>query len=401
MRPGGLPPLARPQSLARWFSASFGTPPQLIWRAPGRVNLIGEHTDYNDGLVLPFALDRGVLAAAASRTGALLHMRSRQVPGEVASIPLDQLRPGAVTGWAAYVAGAAWALRAAGCPLGGMDVGVDADLPIGAGLSSSAALTCSVVSCLAALAGASGLSRPEIAALARRAETDFVGMPCGIMDQSAAMLCQAGHALLLDCRSGESRAVPLDPGQHGLRLLVIDTGVRHELADGRYAARRLQCQQAARLLGADSLRDVADAAPLGGLSDPVLVRRARHVVTENRRVERVAALLRAGQMAECGTLLTQSHVSLRDDFEVSWPAADTAVDAALAAGALGARMTGGGFGGCVIALLPAARAGAVEAAVTDALAGATPTEPAFMMVRPADGARAAWPPAMARGSRPG
>ena len=226
-------------------------------------------------------------------------------------------------------------------------------------------------------------------------------MPCGIMDQSAAMLCQAGHALLLDCRSGESAAVPLDPGQHSLELLVIDTGVRHELADGRYAARRQQCQQAASLLGADSLRDVADTAQLGGLSDPVLVRRARHVVTENRRVDRVAALLRAGQMAECGKLLTQSHVSLRDDFEVSWAAADRAVDAALAAGALGARMTGGGFGGCVIVLLPAARARAVAAAVTDALAGATPAQPAFMVVRAAAGAQAAWPSAIATGSRPG
>ncbi len=401
MQRDGLPPLVRPQSLAGWFSAGFGAPPELIWHAPGRVNLIGEHTDYNDGLVLPFALSRGVLAAAAGRPDALLEMRSRQVPGEVASIPLDQLRPGSVTGWAAYVAGAAWALQAAGCPVGGVNVAVDADLPIGAGLSSSAALTCSVVSCLAALAGGAGLSRPEIAALARRAETDFVGMPCGIMDQSAAMLCQAGHALLLDCRSGESAAVPLDPGHHRHELLVVDTGVRHELADGQYAARRQQCRRAARLLGVHSLRDVVDAAQLGGLADPILIRRARHVVTENQRVERVAALLRAGRMAECGTLLTQSHVSLRDDFEVSWPAADTAVDAALAAGALGARMTGGGFGGCVITLLPEARIRAVAAAVTDALAGATPTEPAFMIARPADGARAAWPPAMATGSRPG
>jgi galactokinase len=215
------------------------------------------------------------------------------------------------------------------------------------------------------------------------------------------MLCQAGHALLLDCRSGESAAVPLDPGHHGHELLVVDTGVRHELADGQYAARRQQCQRAARLLGVHSLRDVADTAQLAGLADPILIGRARHVVTENQRVDRVAALLRAGRMAECGTLLTQSHVSLRDDFEVSWPAADRAVDAALAAGALGARMTGGGFGGCVIVLLPAPRIRAVAAAVTDALAGATPTEPAFMIARPADGARAAWPPAMATGSRPG
>ncbi|MGO8961220.1 MAG: galactokinase [Streptosporangiaceae bacterium] len=399
MESAGLPPPVRPQWLADWFTASFGAPPELIWHAPGRVNLIGEHTDYNGGLVLPFALGRGVLAAVASRPGGLLELRSRQVPDEVASVRLDQLRPGAVTGWAGYVAGAAWALRAAGCPLDGASVAVDADLPIGAGLSSSAALTCSVVSCLAALAGA-GPSRPEIAALARRAETDFVGMPCGIMDQSAAMLCEAGHALLLDCRSGESAAVPLDPGRHGLELLVIDTGVRHELADGQYAARRGQCERAAELLGVASLRDVPDTAGLAALPDPVLVRRARHVVTENRRVERVAALLRAGRLADCGELLTQSHVSLRDDFEVSWPAADRAVDVALAAGAAGARMTGGGFGGCVIVLLPAERVSAVEAAVSDALAGQA-IAPAFLLARPGAGAHAAWPTAIAAGSRRG
>ncbi len=401
MDSAGLPPRVHPQSLADWFAASCGAPAELIWHAPGRVNLIGEHTDYNDGLVLPFALGRGVLAAARSRSDGLIEMRSRQLPGEVVSVPLDRLRPGAVTGWAGYVAGAAWALRAAGYRLDGVSIAVDADLPMGAGLSSSAALTCSVASCLAALAGGDGPGRPEIAALARRAETDFVGMPCGIMDQSAAMLCRAGHALLLDCRSGASSAVPLDPGASGLELLVIDTGVRHQLADGQYAARRRQCQQAAALLGAGSLRDVADVGQLAALADPVLARRARHVVTENLRVVRVAGLLRAGRIADCGELLTQSHLSLRDDFEVSWPAADRAVDAALAAGALGARMTGGGFGGCVIALLPAGRARPVAAAVTSGLAGLVASGPAFLASRPADGARPAWPPAIAEVSRRG
>ncbi len=401
MQPPGLPPRVHPQSLADWFAARCGAPAELIWHAPGRVNLIGEHTDYNDGLVLPFALSRGVLAAARSRRGGLIEMRSRQLPGEVVSVPLDQLRPGAVTGWAGYVAGAAWALRAAGYRLDGVSIAVDADLPMGAGLSSSAALTCSVASCLAALAGGDGPARSELAALARRAETDFVGMPCGIMDQSAAMLCQAGHALLLDCRSGASSAVPLDPGASGLELLVVDTGVRHQLADGRYAARRRQCQQAAALLRAGSLRDIADVSELAALADPVLARRARHVVTENQRVVRVAELLRAGRMADCGELLTQSHISLRDDFEVSWPAADSAVDAALAAGALGARMTGGGFGGCVVVLLAAGRTGPVTAAVTSALAGLAGPAPAFLTGRPADGAAPAWPPAIAAESRRG
>ncbi len=390
MESPGLPAPVRPQAAADWFAGSFGAPAELIWHAPGRVNLIGEHTDYNDGLVLPFALSRGVLAAAACRPDAVIELRSRQMPGEVASVPLEQLQPGAVTGWAGDAAGAAWALRAAGYPLGGVSVAVDADLPIGAGLSSSAALTCSVVSCLGALAGGVGPSRTEIAALARRAESDFVGMPCGIMDQSAAMLCEAGQALLLDCRSGAASGVPLEPSRHGLELLVIDTGVRHELADGQYAARRRQCRQVAELLGVGSLRDVAEPADLDAVPDPVLVRRARHVVTENQRVDQVASLLRAGRLPECGELLTQSHISLRDDFEVSWPAADTAVEAALAVGALGARMTGGGFGGCVIVLLPAERIPAVTAAVRGALDGPT-IAPRSFVARPAEAARAVWP----------
>jgi galactokinase len=401
MESGGLPPPVRPESLAAWFSGCFGAPPELIWHAPGRVNLIGEHTDYNDGLVLPFALGRGVLAAARRRPDAVLEFRSRQQPGEVVRIELDRLEPGVVTGWAAYLAGAAWALRAAGRPAAGLSLAVDSSLPIGAGLSSSAALTCAVVSCVAALAGGQPLSPREAAVLARRAENDFVGMPCGIMDQSAAMLCRAGHALLLDCRTGQSSAVPLDPARHGLEIVVVDTGVRHELADGQYEVRREQCQRAAAQLGAGSLREITDPGPLSALADGMLVRRARHVITENSRVERVAALLRGDRLSDCGQLLTQSHASLRDDFEVSWPAADAAVDAALSAGALGARMTGGGFGGCVIVLLPAGRASAIVSAVSQALDGLAPAAPAFLTASPAGGARRAWPPATAAGSRPG
>ncbi len=267
---------------------------------------------------------------------------------------------------------------------------VDSDLPAGAGLASSAALTCAIVSCLAAWSAGPAPTRPEIAALARRAETDFVGMPCGIMDQSAAMLCRAGHALLLDCRSGRSQAVPLDPGRPGLQIVVIDTGVRHELADGRYAVRRRECEHAALSLGA-ALRDVKGVDELAGLADDLLLRRARHVVSENLRVERVAALLAAGRLADCGDLLTESHRSLRDDFEVSWPAADAAVHAALAAGALGARMTGGGFGGSILALVPAADVAAVEAQTRSALAGLAETPPSVLAVEPAAGARQAWP----------
>jgi galactokinase len=383
-----------PSHLAQWFGECYGREPDLIWHAPGRVNLIGEHTDYNDGLVLPFALARGVLAAAAAREDGLLEVRSRQVPGETTLVRLDRLEPGSVTGWAGYAAGAAWALRSAGYDIDGASIAIDSDLPIGAGLSSSAALCCAVVSALAALAARAGgpvPSRPRIAAMARSAEADYVGMPCGIMDQSASMLSRAGHALLLDCRSGESSPVPLDPAAGGLRIVMADTGVRHVLADGQYAARREQCRLAARALGVASLREVTDVSALTALPDPGLLRRARHVVTETARVAQAAALLRAGRLADCGGLLTASHASLRDDFEVSWPAADIAVDAALSVGAVGARMTGGGFGGCVLVLVPAERYTAVTAAIRGALANqAAQAGIWFLTAEPARGAREVW-----------
>ena len=206
-------------------------------------------------------------------------------------------------------------------------------------------------------------SSSSLAAAAQRAENDFAGVPCGIMDQSASLLCEAGHALLLDCRSGETSQIPFNTAAAGLELLVIDTAARHVLADGDYANRRAECEQAAAALGVPALRDVADVAGLAGLEDPVLRRRARHVVTENQRVLDTVEVLRAGRLAEAGPLLTASHESLRDDFEISWPEADAAVDAANGAGALGARMIGGGFGGSVIVLAPAAGCGRIQAAV--------------------------------------
>ncbi len=368
-------------SLAGWFRACYGRDPDALWRAPGRVNLIGEHTDYNDGFVLPFAIDRSVLVAGSARTDGMLEVRSRQADSW-AAVQLDGLEPGVVRGWAAYPAGVAWVLRAAGLPVGGANLAIDSDLPQGAGLSSSAALECAVVGCLADLAGAR-LARGEMAALARRAENDFVGVPCGIMDQSAAMLCLAGHALLLDCRTGSPAQVPLDPAGAGLRLLLIDTGVRHDLAASEYAERRRDCEAAARRLGVPALRD-ADVAAAASLADPVLARRAGHVVTENARVGEAVGLLRAGRLAACGPLLTASHRSLRDEFEVSWPEADVAVDAALEAGALGARMIGGGFGGCVLAL--AAGLDAVAAAVCSAYEHRGWPVPAITAVVPSAGA---------------
>ncbi len=374
---------------AQWFAELYGTGPEGVWRAPGRVNLIGEHTDYNDGFVLPFALAAGVTVAAGRAPGGQLALASRQQP-ERARVPVAGLAPGRVGGWAGYGAGVAWALRSAGYPVPGANLAVDADLPPGAGLSSSAALECAVGLALAGLAGLD-ISRPALAALARRAENDFVGAPTGMMDQSAVLLCQAGHALLLDCRSSETAAVPLAAAAAGAALLVVDTRARHALTDGSYGDRRSECAAAAAALGVTSLRDLDGdseaAARVERLAGPVLRRRARHVLTENRRVLAAARLLRRGEVTAVGELLNQSHASLRDDFEVSWPEADAAVTAARAAGALGARMTGGGFGGSVIALAPADRAGAAGAAVTAEFARRGWPAPEITRVAPGPGAR--------------
>jgi galactokinase len=368
-----------------WFGDCFGGRPEQVWRAPGRANLIGEHTDYNQGWVLPFALDLGVTVAARRRGDGLLAIRSRQAPGAPADLPLAALAPGSVTGWAAYPAGVAWALRQAGHPLpGGASLAVDSDLPQGAGLSSSAALECAAALALDGLHGL-GLPRPELATLAQRAENDFVGVPTGIMDQSASLLSRAGQALLLDCRTGVTADVPLDPAGAGLALLIVDTGARHALGDGRYAQRRRECERAAVLLGVTSLRDVTSPAETGRLADPVLRRRARHVVTENERVKQAVGLLTSGDLAGVGALLYASHASLAGDFEVSWPEADVAVDAAMAAGALGARMMGGGFGGSALALVRAGQR-AVSAAIMAEFARRGWPPPAFFPAVPSAGA---------------
>ncbi len=371
---------------ADWFAECYGTEPEGVWHAPGRVNLIGEHTDYNEGFVLPFALGQGVRAAVSRRDDGWLDLRSRQVPASPATVALSKLAPGSVTGWAAYPAGAAWAIREADYPVGGASVAIDADLERGAALSSSAALECATALALTELHGLS-VPRPELATLARRGENEFVGVPTGIMDQSASLFGQAGQALLLDCRTGQASDVPLDLEAAGLLLLIIDTRVQHALADGRYAARRRACEDAARLLGVPSLRDVTDRPEaVEQIADPLLRRRAKHVITENARVLETAGLLRAGQAGRCGPLLTASHVSLRDDFEVSWPQADVAVEAALAGGALGARMTGGGFGGSVIALVQERHGASVRVSTTDAFAGHGWPPPRFLDAWPSAGA---------------
>ena len=369
------------------FRSRFGGTADGVWVAPGRANLMGEHTDYNEGFVLPFALGQGIAAAASRRRDRRLVVYSAQEPDAVLDVVLADLAPGQVTGWAAYPAGVAWSLAAAGYEVPGACLAIDSDVPAGAGLSSSAALECASALALTELAGLR-VDRRELAAIARRAENDFAGVPSGIMDQSASLLGERGRALLLDCRSLETSQVPFDPAASGAQLLLINTRARHQLTAGAYAERRAECEQAARLLGVPSLRYLTAVADTSRLTDPVLRRRARHVVTDDQRVLEVVALLRSGSAdayPQIGRLLTQAHVSLRDDFEISWPEADVTVDAALAAGALGARMIGGGFGGSVLALVGSAAE--VRAAVAEAFSRRSWTAPQFLSAVPSDSAR--------------
>jgi len=365
------------------FRAWHGAEPEGVWHAPGRANLIGEHTDYNEGWVLPFALDRGVVVAAKRRGDDVLDIRSLQADAPV-TVPLATLRAGSVTGWAAYPAGVAWAIREAGQAVGGASLVIDSDLPQGAGLSSSAAIECATAAALVALYQVS-VSRLELARLARRAENEMVGVPSGIMDQCASLLCEAGHALLLDCRTWDTAPVRLDPAAAGLALLLVDTGAQHALTDGRYALRRAECERAARAFGVRSLRDVDDPARAAEIGDQALARPARHVISDDCRVRAAVDLLNAGDLAGLGPLLHASHASLRDDFEVSWPEADVAAEAAEAGGGLGARMMGGGFGGSVIALVPADTGGPREA-ITAAYAGRGWAPPRFLPAPPSAGA---------------
>src|SRR5215210_1107563 len=339
--------------LADRFAATFGRAPAGVWAAPGRVNLIGEHVDYNDGLVLPFALTQRTYAAAAPRDDGVIAARMLQADGSL-SEPIARMEPGRLTEWPAYVAGVLWALRVDGHDVRGIDVLLDGQVPVGAGLSSSAALECAVAVAAAELSGLA-VDEAALAKVAQRAENDFVGVPCGLMDQMASMVCTEGHALLYDVRSEEAEQVPFAPQDAGLSLLVVDTKVKHSVGDGAYADRRSTCEQAAKTLGVASLREVAPADLDDALAKlpASAVPRVRHVVSEIDRVTSAVDAVRAGEWATLGELMTTSHVSLRDDYEVSAEELDVAVDTALAAGALGARMTGAGFGGSAIALVPA------------------------------------------------
>lgn len=380
------------------FADRFAAAPDGVWAAPGRVNLIGEHTDYNAGLALPMALDHRTFAALRVREDGRIRVASAQRPGEIIAANLDELAPASDFGWAGYVLGVAWALRESGLLATGFDVALDSCVPVGAGLSSSAALECAVAVGLAAAA-----PTDELIAACVRAENEFVGAPTGAMDQTVSLRGRAGHALLVDFAERRVEPIPFDTERLDAELLVIDTRAAHALADGEYARRRDECARAATAAGVPDLRRLgavsASAAPgtaapgTALIADPLLAARARHVVTENARVLGFAAELRRPRprLETLGALLDASHASLRDDYEVSCRELDLAVDAARAAGAHGARMTGGGFGGSAIALVdssPDARASAaaVRHAVAEAFRRESLAEPAFFLARAGEGA---------------
>lgn len=387
-----LPAWERAEGAARataLFRDTFGGEPEGVWSAPGRVNVIGEHTDYNDGTCLPLALPHRTYVALRRRADSLVRLTSAQEAGVIWETDLATLTPGSASGWGTYVAGVAWALREAGYEVGGFEAAVDSCVPYGAGLSSSAALESAVAVALDDLAGwglGNDAGRAVLAAACVRAENHIAGANTGGMDQAASLRAGAGHALLLDTRDGSVRQIPFDLAAHGLALLVVDTHAPHQLVDGQYAARRATCEEAARTLGVASLREVTDlSAALAALDeDPVAARRVRHVVTEIARVAEAVDLLDAGRVRELGPVLVAGHASLRDDYEVTCRELDLAADAAVTAGALGARMVGGGFGGSVIALVPDDAAVAVAEAVAAAFTEAGLTAPAFLLAVAAD-----------------
>ena len=366
------------------FRRVTGHRPDGVWSSPGRINLIGEHTDYNDGLVLPLAIDRTARVAVGLRRDPAVRCTSLQFAGEV-STALGDIAPGRVGGWAAYPLGVLWAMARAGFPVPGVDLLIDSDIPAGAGLGSSAAVEVAIALAVAELSGQT-LSSSDLARCCQAGEESIAGAPTGLMDQLAVLEGGIGHALLLDCRTLERELVPFHPAEAGATLLVIDTTVVHATSGEGYRARRDECRQAARELGVSSLRDASLEEVSSSLTG-VLVRRARHVVTENARVARTADLLRSGGLRAIGELLDQSHASLRDDFEVSCPELDLAAETARSAGAWGARMTGAGFGGSAVALVPSGQGDAVTDALRTAFADGGYRAPTVFPVTTADGAR--------------
>ncbi len=371
------------------FEALYGEPPLGVWSAPGRVNLIGEHTDYNEGFVLPFAINRRTVVALGLRDDALIRVASSHAD-ELVELAIADLSPDHLRGWSAYPLGVAWALGQHGADLAavpGVNLMIESTVPIGAGLSSSAAIECAVALALNDV-WQLGFDRPALARVGQLAENRAVGAPTGIMDQSASLLGRHDHAVFLDCRSLESQLVPLGLEAAGLELLVIDTGVTHDHASGGYAARRASCEAGAAAMGVRALRDLAvdDLPRARDVLDDETFRRVRHIVTENQRVLDTVETLRSEGPLAIGALLDASHISLRDDFEISVPQLDLAVETAQANGAIGARMTGGGFGGAAIALLARDNVSRVQVAIDGAFAEHGFGQPTMFTVSASDGA---------------
>lgn len=372
-------------SIARGFEELYGRKPEVISEAPGRVNLIGEHIDYSEGFVLPFAIADRTYAAIAARNDGLVRIASHQRKEKIFSIDISDVKPGSKGDWEKYVLGVLWSLGITS----GVDIFVDGNVPGGAGLSSSAALECSVAVALNALFSL-GKSKEDLARATQRAENEYVGVPCGIMDQSVSLMAQAGAALLLDCRDLTTEIVPFSVADAGLELLIIDTQAHHALTDGGYAERRAACESVARKLDIPSMRHL-NLDSLEAQREKITATefiRARHAVTEIARVREAVVALRASDFMTLGKLINASHISLRDDYAVSCPELDVAVDAAIAAGAMGSRMVGGGFGGSAIALIKASDIQKTKDAVLAAFEGNGFRKPRFFTSLPSAGASA-------------
>lgn len=366
------------------FSDIYGLAPDLISAAPGRVNLIGEHVDYNDGFVLPFAIEARTYCALRIREDTRIRIASKQEGGAPFETDIASLK--ALTGpiWTRYILGVIWALDVKS----GLEILIDSEVPTGAGLSSSAALECSVAVALNEILDLD-ISLADLARITQRAENEFVGVPCGIMDQSVSLMGKSGHALLLDCRDLTTRQIRVDFANAGLKLLIVDTRAHHALVDGGYAQRRAQCESVASLLGVKALRDLSlsELEVAREKLPEINFKRARHVITEISRVNEAVQALEVDDFEKFGSLMTKSHISLRDDYNVSCSELDIAVDTALNEGALGARMVGGGFGGSAIALIRESDAGRVAAAIERNFKDNGFVAPRFFDSLPSEGAR--------------
>jgi len=370
-------------SIEEKFLETFGEEPDLVAAAPGRVNLIGEHIDYSEGFVLPFAIKDRTMVAARKRDDSTVRIASAQRRSKIVTVDISEVKPGLKGEWERYALGVLWSMGVKS----GVDLLIDGHVPLGAGLSSSAALECSVATAMNHLFD-KGFNLEELARLTQKAENQYVGVPCGIMDQSVSLMASRGFALLLDCRDLSTRNIPFDVASHGLELLIIDTQAHHALTDGGYAERRASCEAVAAKLSVKSMRELTMAqldSARANLSETEYIR-ARHAITEMKRVLDCVDALGSGDFVRVGQLINESHRSLRDDYTVSCLELDTAVEASLAAGALGSRMVGGGFGGSAIALIEAAKTSQTISAIEKAFADKKFKAPRFFTSLPSQGA---------------